>query len=178
MKRVMILLFAALLVTSFNDSARSEGFGGGGMIGSGSDQQTFDAHWDGGPLLKPIAALEYITVDGTAEVRVVPEEIRVVLAVMAEGETAEDCQARIERQIEAVLADWANLKISNDRIVQDFISVLPRYEWRLEERDGEEVGVQRRTGYRMQTNLHLAVETEQRAMTAINRAFRHAAARM
>ncbi len=127
--------------------------------------------WSIGPPLDSDSALNFITIDGTAQLRMPPEEIRVVLAITSEAETAAECQQANAERIEAVRAGWKEMEIDEENIVEDFISVLPVYEWRLAERDDQEVRIQQREAYRMQTNLHLAVETEQQAMDAIGRAF-------
>ena len=63
------------------------------------------------------------------------------------------------------------MKIAQENIVVDFIAVLPVYEWIIENRGNRDVGVEQKTGYRMQTNIHLAVETESTAQAAIAEAF-------
>ena len=172
MKRLTMILFAAVVLLAGHNFARGIG-GGGGYVGSRSSDDTFEARWEGIPTLRPEAALKFITIEGTAEIRVAPEEIRVVLAITSEGTTADECQTKNENQIKAVLEEWTELRIPDECIVTDFINVLPRYEWRSEDRDGQKVGIQKLAGYRMQTNLHVLVKTEQQAMTAINRAFQH-----
>jgi uncharacterized protein YggE len=153
------------------------GFGSGGLGGSGSySDQGFggEGTWASGnaPLYLPTeAALNVITIDGTAELRIKPEQIRVVLAVISEGTTAQECQEECAAQLQAVRTSWKELGIEDDNIVEDFINVLPRYEYRVTERDQTRIRIQERAGYRMQTNLHVAVKTEQEAMAAINRAF-------
>jgi uncharacterized protein YggE len=113
----------------------------------------------------------FIAIDGRAEVRVRPTEIRVVLAVTSEGETAQECQEGIEATIERLKAGWANVKIAPEDIVEDFIAVLPLYQWDLEKRGDTEVGVETKVGYRMQTNIHLAVPNDPKAPAAFKAAF-------
>lgn len=121
--------------------------------------------------LSPETALNYITIQGTAEIRVEPEVIRLVLAVTSEANSADQCMKENTEQIRAVRAEWNKLKIPEDNVVEDFISVLPVYSWHRETRDGREVRIQKQTSYRMQSNLHLAVNTEEQAMKAISGAF-------
>lgn len=123
------------------------------------------------PLLKRETAESYIAIEGRAEVRIPPTEIRIVMAVTSEGETAQECQQEIQQQIERLKKVWARLRISGESIVVDFIAVLPRYEWELEEQSGVDVGVERQVGYRMQTNIHLAVPDEANAQEALAAAF-------
>ena len=115
----------------------------------------------------------YIAIDGRAEVRVRPTEIRVVLAVTSEGETAQVCQQTIEATVEHLKAAWSKLEIAPENIVEDFIAVLPLYEWNLEKRGGGDVGVEKRIGFRMQTNIHLAVSNDAQAPAAFTAAFEH-----
>jgi uncharacterized protein YggE len=123
------------------------------------------------PLLDPKIAEGYITVEGRAEVRVKPTEIRVVLAVTSEGETAQQCQQAVETTVERLKAAWAKMGIAPGSIVVDFIAVVPRYAWSMEKHDKMEVGVEKKVGYRMQTNIHLAVQKDSQAQTALARAF-------
>lgn len=174
---LIILLFASTAC-----DVRAQGFGGYGGAGaysSGSGKEFESTHiWSSGvndAALDPESALSVITISGTAEHRVAPEQIRVVLAFTSEGETAEDCRKSLSAQVGSVIADWKSLMIPDENIVEDFISVLPRYEWRLnEELEGWSAARQQKlVGYRMQINLHVAVKTEADAMAAIDRAFKY-----
>lgn len=129
--------------------------------------------WSGGAdrILDPETALSFITIQGTAELRVDPQEIRLVLAVISEADSADLCQRQIAERVGKVRAAWKELAIEEDKVVEDFISVLPRYSWNRETRNEQDVLLQERSGYRMQSNLHLSVRTEAEAMQAINAAF-------
>lgn len=157
-------------------AASAQGFGGFGGAGSSTSRPTgneLGGFWHSElSLLPPENALNFITIDGTAEARIAPEEIRVVLAVTSEAETAVECQEKNAAQLQAVVRAWAGLKISEENIIQDFINILPVYEWRLSDRDGQQVRVQQQEGYRMQSNLHVSVKSERDAMAAINHAFK------
>ena len=113
----------------------------------------------------------FIAIDGRAEVRVRPTEIRVVLAVTSEGASAQECQQTIATTIERLKAAWAKLEIAQKDIVEDFIAVLPLYQWNLEQRGDVDVGVEERVGFRMQTNVHLAVPNDAKAPAALTVAF-------
>lgn len=173
----IVLLLAVLLIPS---RVYSQGFGGMGGFGGAGDYSGRNSSDSAGTWhpnnelrrLPPEEALNFITVDGTADIRVVPEEIRVVLAVTAEAETAAECQEKSAQQVQDVIEAWEELEIAEDKVVEDFINVLPRYEWRITQRDGEDFRIQQHEGFRMQTNLHVLVETEQEAMDAINLAFK------
>jgi uncharacterized protein YggE len=123
------------------------------------------------PLLEREVAEGYIAIDGRAEMRVRPTALRAVLAVIAEAESADACQKLVEATVARVTAAWAKLGVPPEKIHADFIAVLPRYEWRLEKRGEVDVGVEHKAGYRMQTNLHLAVDNEAQAQAALTSAF-------
>ena len=78
------------------------------------------------PLLEPPIAKGYITIEGRAEVRVRPTDVRMVLAVTSEGETAPACQQTINAAIDRLRAAWSKMAIGPERVVVDFIAVLPR----------------------------------------------------
>ena len=124
------------------------------------------------PRLAPEVSLNYITITGSAVVRVEPEKLRVVMAVMNEAETSNQCQDQNQATANAVREAWKTLGIKDDDIVEDFISMLPRYEWVFEEQFGQKVAVQKLAGYRIQTNLHVAVNNEAEALKAVNLAFK------
>jgi uncharacterized protein YggE len=121
--------------------------------------------------LAPDVVLGYIAIDGRAVVRVRATEIRVVLAVTADGPTAQECQQAVGATIERLTAAWAKMGIAPEKMIVDFIAVLPQYEWSVEQRGGVEVGTERTAGFRMQTNVHLAAKDESEAQAVINRAF-------
>jgi uncharacterized protein YggE len=123
------------------------------------------------PALTREVAEAYIAIEGRAEVRVPPTEIRVVMALTSDGETAQECQQVVRGTAERLKAAWTKLGIAEEAIVEDFIAVLPRYEWSLEKRGGIDAGIEKRVGYRMQTNVHLAVPGESQAQAALTRAF-------
>ncbi|MGA2061771.1 MAG: SIMPL domain-containing protein [Thermoguttaceae bacterium] len=123
------------------------------------------------PLLEPKIAEGYITIEGLAELRVQPTEIRIVMAATAEGETAQKCRQAIDATIANLKAAWLKMEIPSENIVVDFIAVLPRYAWSVEKHDTVDVGVEKKIGYRMQTNIHLAVRNESQTQAALNRAF-------
>ncbi len=123
------------------------------------------------PPLDPKVATSYITLDGRAETRVRPTEIRIVLAVTAEGDTAQKCQKSVAATIDALKSAWTKLKIAPENVVVDFIAVLPVYNWNIEKHDKVEVGVEKKTSYRMQSNVHLAVPNGSLAEAALAEAF-------
>ena len=142
--------------------------GSRGAVGAGSDQ----THESSGlAQLDPEVAQGYITIEGQAELRVKPTEIRVVLAVTAEGKTPSECTRKVTETIKSLTAAWMEAGIAQESIVEDFIAVLPRYEFDIEKIRDQDVAVEKKAGYLMQTNLHLAVKNDVKAMEAINLAF-------
>ncbi len=123
------------------------------------------------PILRPDMAEAYLTIDGTAEVRVRPTQIRVVLAVTSEAETAQKCQQQVNEIIARLRTAWKKIELDGDKVVEDFIAVLPRYTWQEEKRNDREVLIETKSGYRMQSNLHLAVPDEATAQAALGLAF-------
>lgn len=125
------------------------------------------------PLLDREVVEGFIAIDGRAEVRVRPTEIRIVLAITSEGATAMECDSAIEKSLAIVKGAWAELGIPATSVVEDFIAVLPVYQWQIEKQNESNVGVERKTGYRMQTNIHLAVPNDATAPKAVAAAFQH-----
>ncbi len=121
--------------------------------------------------LTPEVAQSYITIDGQAELRVAPTRIRVVLAVTAEGKSPAECKRQVGVRIKALTSAWRESGIASEDIVEDFIAVLPRYEFTIEKIRDQEVAVEKKVGYLLQTNMHLAVDDDAQAMMAINIAF-------
>ncbi|TVP98213.1 MAG: SIMPL domain-containing protein [Planctomycetaceae bacterium] len=119
------------------------------------------------PMLDREVAEGFIVIDGRAEIRVRPTEIRIVLAVTSEGPTAQDCQASLEESVSKLKTAWLGLGIPAESIVEDFIAVLPLYEWNLEKRGDNEIGVEAKAGFRMQTNVHVAVTNDGKAAQAL-----------
>ena len=122
-------------------------------------------------LSSPEIVQGYIVVDGTAELRVEPTSIRIVLAVISEAESAEGCRAEVDKKILALRTGWLEMGISPNDIVDDFIAVLPRYKFDLEDRQGVNTAVEKKSGYFMQSNLHVSVQNDQQSMAAIRLAF-------
>ncbi len=159
----LVVFFALVWLPGL--SAYSQLAGSRGGVGEGAG---------GVPDLTPLApdvAQGYIAIDGRAVVRVRATEVRVVLAVTGEGRTAQECRKTVDAAIERLKAAWVKMGITPEKIIVDFIAILPRYEWTVEKQDGAEVGTERKAGFRMQTNVHLAAKGESEAQAAINVAF-------
>lgn len=121
------------------------------------------------PLTKEVVE-SFISIEGKAEMRVKPTELRIVLAVTAEVETAIDCQTAVDSTLAKLKTGWAKIKIPPEAIVVDFIAVLPRYEWKVGIPE-ENLMRERRAGFRMQSNVHLEVADDTAAMSALSAAF-------
>lgn len=104
------------------------------------------------PLLDRETAESYIAIDGRAEVRVQATEIRIVLAVTGEADSAAACRDAVDATVARLKEAWSQIGVAEESLVVDFISVLPRYEWKLEQQSGVDVGVERQVGFRMQTS--------------------------
>ncbi len=114
----------------------------------------------------------YITVDGRAEIRVPPTEIRIVLAVTAEGLLPNDCRESVDAKVSALRNGCRGIGIADQAIIDDFIALLPRYKFELQEKDaGQRVAVESKSGYLLQSNLHIAVKNDQQAMKVLRVAF-------
>ena len=125
------------------------------------------------PMLNREVAETFIAIEGRAEVRVKPSEIRIVLAVTSEGQTSRECQSVIGETISKLKKSWRGIGIPAESIVEDFIAVLPVYEWEIKQQEGHDIGMEKRTGFRMQTNVHLAVPDDANAEKAFTLAFEH-----
>ncbi len=123
------------------------------------------------PVLEREVVEGFIAIDGRAEVRVRPTEIRIVLAVTGEGATARECSSLINETMIKLKKSWMEMGIPAENIVEDFIAVLPLYEWELEQRGTTDIGVEKKAGFRMQTNVHLAVPNDAIAAKALSMAF-------
>jgi uncharacterized protein YggE len=123
------------------------------------------------PLLDRKTAESLISLDGRAEVRVRPTQVRIVLAVTSEGKTAQECQRAIQEDVTGLRNRWQTLRISPENIVEDFIAILPVHTWVVEKRGDAEVGVEQRVGFRMQTNVHVSAPNDETATGVLTAAF-------
>lgn len=122
------------------------------------------------PLPDHFAVEHYITIQGSAELRVVPTEVRVVLALTSDGATAAECHAHSKERVDALRAALQESDAAVEEFLVDFIALLPRYDWQVEERAGQRLAVERVTGYRLQTNVHLRTLSEAAAQGAVGEA--------
>ena len=117
------------------------------------------------------AAQSYIVVEGKSVLSVQPTAIRIVLAVTHEAKTSKECKTAIEGKIAELRPLWIQAGIKDENIVEDFISILPRYEFEAKELDGQQVAMEKKVGFLMQTNIHLAVKDDVEASKVLDVAF-------
>ena len=123
------------------------------------------------PLLDRKTAESVISLDGRAEVRVRPTQVRIVLAAISEGKTAQECQRAIQEDVTGLRNRWQTLRIPSESIVEDFIAILPVHSWVVEKRGDADVGVEQRVGFRMQTNVHVSAPNDETANAVLTAAF-------
>ena len=116
-------------------------------------------------------AQSVVMVEGKSVVSIKPTAIRIVLATTFEGVSSQECKAGIEQKITQLRPLWNQAGIANDKIVEDFISILPRYEIEVKKLEGKEVAMEKKSGYVIQTNIHLAVKDDAQAMKVLDVAF-------
>ncbi len=117
--------------------------------------------------LSVAAANSHISIEGTCQKRVTPTSMRLIWAVTAEEKEAASCRKSTEAKVQKTTAALAALRIGKDKIFEDFISAIPRFEWVEGQQD---TLTETQSGYRMQTNLHIAVETNEQAIRVIEAA--------
>jgi uncharacterized protein YggE len=113
----------------------------------------------------------FITIEGKVEERLDPTALRIVLAMLVEEPTAAECQVISQKREAELLEALGALKIGDNAIVVDFISILPVYRWEVETREGKAVAVEKLTGFRMQSNVHVEVPSEKEARAVLAAAF-------
>ena len=138
---------------------------------------------------------DFITIRGRAEIAVAPESLRLVFGVTSQSSTTQDCVAKNNQTISTIKQGLGELEISAEEIVEDFIVMTPTYEWKLEQKPGQKPGQkpeqnidvkteqkqrvsssiakESKTGFRMQTNLHVLCENEAQAYQVMAVAFKN-----
>jgi len=171
MPRSSILVIGAItaILLTLSAAVRLPGQGGGSRAGVYPAQP-------GAPIAPPCtsdhkAINNYITIVGKAEIRVKPSAIRVIMAVTSQGATAAECmEANGEKEM-AFTQALAKLGVPEDKVFMDFISMLPVYDWNVEERNGTRCFVEDIAGYMVQANAHVEVSNETQAREAVRAAF-------
>jgi uncharacterized protein YggE len=109
----------------------------------------------------------FIAIEGSCELRVAAEGLRVVFAIATDAATPTECWAKQRTHRAAFVDALAAAGLAGDAVQVDFISMLPVYDWKQESRDGQAVLVERLAGHRLQENVHVAVADEEGARAAI-----------
>ncbi len=116
--------------------------------------------------------IEYVTIDADVELRLKPDQIRIILGIAERAETSTECEQKVFAKIEQLNAAFQELGVAESDIVDDFIAILPRYRFDLETMQGQNVAVEKLDGYNIQSNLHVKVANEKEAMNVIRAAFK------
>lgn len=169
--RTSVLLISFSVLSIGSSSLCAQGYGSANHSPNSGTGIQAGVQGHRGGTLDVESALSIITIEGTSVIRVAPKEIRLVFAVISEATSSDLCQTNNAEQISKVRDSWQKQGIAEENTVEDFISVLPTFSWHREKRDEHEVLLQKRSGFRMQTNLHVAVKTESEAMAAVRSAF-------
>ncbi len=117
-------------------------------------------------------ANSHIVINGNAQVRVQPTSIRLIWAVTSEGESATACRQTILVQIDRTVRAFKDAGLKDKDISEDFISAIPKFTYDSEQQGGEYVLVEKESGFRMQTNLHVSVADHEQAMKIIDAALK------
>ncbi len=163
---VIILPVVVFLVTLVSIASAQFAGSRGGVESSAVD--------DGAPPSRPdfgATVQQYIEVSATVEQRVTPDQIRIVLAVTDQGTTPSECEKKVFDRVSRLRSALIEQGVPEADIVDDFIAVLPEYRFDIESLEGKNCAVEKKSGYHMQTNLHIRVPDDQRAMQAIRTAF-------
>ncbi len=114
---------------------------------------------------------KYMQFEGKVELRLKPDQIRIIVAITAEGETSSICNGKVAEKLAAVREGLSSSGVDKDSITDDFISVLPRYTFEDGKLGLRQITKEVLTGYRMQTNLHIRVANEKEARSVIGKLF-------
>jgi uncharacterized protein YggE len=118
----------------------------------------------------PASAERVITIEATAEVRVLPSRLRVVFSASALGATVSAASTAGRELVTATKAQLIKTGIAEADLDTDFIAALPVFGWNVEKQNGKDALIEKRTGFRVQYNLHAAVADETGARNAIEAA--------
>ncbi len=107
--RDLILVFLAVCLLPL-EKATAQFSGSRGGIPRGVDMRQASP---GLPELAPDVAQGYIIIEGQAELRVKPTEIRIVLAVTSEAKTSAECKRLVSEKIGLLKAAWKKMGIAD-----------------------------------------------------------------
>ena len=118
------------------------------------------------------SVFEYLKVDAEVELRIKPDQIRIVLGIAESAKTSAECEAKVFQKISELKVSFGKLNIPETDVVDDFIAILPRYRYDLETREGQKVAVEKLDDFSIQSNVHIKVATEAEATEVIRAAFK------
>ena len=118
-------------------------------------------------------AQSYIAIDGQSCLDVEPTRIRIVLAITAEGATSTECRVAVDERITRLRSALMNAGVKKKDLSEDFISVVPEFDFAFEKRNDAHVAVEKNVGYLMQSNVHVSVADDAEAMKVVHVAFQN-----
>ena len=169
---VIALGTLAAIVLAVSVASQLPGQMGGSRAGAYRDQTT-----PGRPVAPTAAVLDYgaienyVTIIGRAEIRVRASSIRAILALTSQGATAAECMKTNREKEEKFVEALIESGVPKEKVFMDFISMLPVYEWNVEQREGESFLVEEISGYLVQSNAHVEVDDETQAAAVVQAAF-------
>ena len=99
-----------------------------------------------------------------------PTELRVVFAASATAATASETNAASARLLASARTRLETSGIPATDIDHDFIAMVPVYTWGVTRQGDRDVVAEKRSGYRLQHNLHVRVRDEASAAAVITAA--------
>ena len=161
----IVLVLTVFLLFGYSSFAQSSGSRGGVYSAATQSPQ------ENSVALTTEAAQSYIVVEGKSVLSVQPTAIRIVLAITHEAKTSKECKAGVEGKIAELRPLWIQAGLKDENIVEDFISILPQYNFEAKQLGDQRVAMEKRVGFLMQTNIHLAVKDDAEANKVLDLAF-------
>ena len=138
--------------------------GGGLRAGTKGDRDAFG--------LRQARYDDLIEVEGRVERRVVPDAVRLVLAITTQAETPAACQQASAKRQKAFREALRRIGVPADKVTFDFIALVPVYGWAIEKQSEREVAVEKPKSGILHVNAHIEVPDDSRAMQVIEEAFK------
>lgn len=170
-KRMVLIALPSIVFLAFASTGLAQLSGSRGGVYASSQPSTFPSTRHPPRNLTAAEAQSFIVVEGKSVLSVEPTAIRIVLALTHEAETSQQCKQGIDAKITELRPLWNQAGINNEKIVEDFISILPQYEFEAQQLGDQKVAMEKRVGFLMQTNIHLVVKDDAEAMKVLNVAF-------
>lgn len=115
----------------------------------------------------------FVRIDGSCELRVPADGLRIVFAITSEAATASDCWKAQRERRDGFVDALRSAGLASDSVEVDFIGMLPVYDWKQEQRDGQSILIERLVARRLQENVHVAVPDEAAARRIVELALDH-----